>query len=169
MKKFLVFLAGLLFIFLVLAGLSLLLPSKVSLTKSIGIEASSGEVFQKLEDFRSWSRWFPPMQDSLLLIDYSMVPRRVLIKDNTGKELMLEKLSQTKDTINIAVISKTSSKIAYQFIIISKDSTNTQLVLNVNTRFKWYPWEKVKGVFSDKIAGHVYQRALYQLKRLLEE
>ena len=151
-----------------IAGLSLLLPAKMSLTKSIGISAPIEEVNKKLEDFTSWPAWFPPMEDRTLKIVYGTSPATAIIRDDSGKELTLERLETTGDTINIALRSKSASGVIYQFILIPQSSSNTQVVFNINTTFKWYPWEKIKGVFSDKIAGPVYQKALIQLKRSVE-
>ena len=168
MRKVLVFMVSAVILFLFITGLSLLLPAKMSLTKSIGIRATPAEVYQKLDDFKSWPAWFPPMEDSTLQIHYGASPASAFIKDDGGKELTLERLEAAGDTINIALRSKSASRVIYQFILIPQSPSNTQVVFNVNTTFKWYPWEKVKGVFSDKIAGPVYQKALIQLKALLE-
>jgi hypothetical protein len=39
----------------------------------------------------------------------------------------------------------------------------------VNTYFKWYPWEKIKGIFLDKISGPQYESALVRLKEFAEK
>ena len=168
MRKGIVFVLSMVIIFLMIAGLSLLLPAKMSLTKSIGISAPAEEVYKKLEDFKSWPAWFPPMEDSSLKIVYSTSPATAIISDNSGKELTLKRLATTGDTINIALSSKSASGVTYQFILIKQSVSNTQVIFNINTTFKWYPWEKIKGVFSDKIAGPVYQKAVIQLKRSVE-
>jgi hypothetical protein len=33
---------------------------------------------------------------------------------------------------------------------------------------KWYPWEKAKGIFLDKVSGPQYEAALANLKKAVE-
>ena len=169
MRKIIFITIGFLFILGMLSVLSLLLPSKVSVTKSVGINAPIAEVYKYVNDFQKWPEWFLPMEeDSSVQITYGSDNSSVTLKDAKGIELVFEKLPSTADTINIALNSKSSSDVFYQFMLISQNAENTQIVLNVNTYFKWYPWERIKGMFLDKMTGPMYQKSLLQLERKIE-
>ena len=152
-----------------LSLLSLLLPSKVSVTKSVGINAPYSEVYTYVNDFQKWPEWFLPMEeDSSVQITYKNDHSSVTLKDAKGVELIFEKIPSTADTINIALKSKSSADVFYQFILIPQSAQKTQIVFNINTYFKWYPWERIKGMFLDKMTGPMYQKSLYQLEKKVE-
>ena len=146
--------------------LSLLLPSKVSVTKSVGINAPYTEVYKYINNFQKWSEWFLPMEDSSVHITYG--DAFVTLQDTKGKIITFEKMPSTIDTLNIALKSKSSTHVFYQFLLIPQNAENTQLVFNINTDFNWYPWEKIKGMFLDKMTGPMYQKSLYQLEKKVE-
>lgn len=168
MRKIIFITLGFLFILGMLSLLSLLLPSKITITKSVGVNASSAEVHDYINDLRKWPEWFLPMEDSTMNIIYTDGDASVTIKDTKGKEIRLDKLASTSDTINVALRSPAATEVNYQFLLIPQNEYNTQIVLNVNTYFKWYPWEKIKGVFLDKMSGPMYQKSMYQLEKAID-
>jgi hypothetical protein len=168
MRKIIFVALGFIFILGMLSLLSLLLPSKISVTKSVGINAPSSEVYTYVNDFKKWPEWFLPMEDSSVHITYGEGNASVTLKDDKGIDLVLEKLPSTTDTIYVALKSKSSSDVVYQFILIPQNAENTQIIFNINTYFKWYPWEKIRGLFLDKMTGPMYQKSLYQLEKKVE-
>ena len=168
MRKIIFVTIGFLVILGMLSLLSLLLPSKITITKSVGVNVPSAEVHEYIDDLRKWPEWFLPMEDSSLNISYTDGNASVTIKDNKGKEMKLEKMPSTMDTINIALRTPSPTEVNYQIILIPKNEYNTQIVFNVNTNFKWYPWEKMRGIFLDKMSGPMYQKSMYQLEKAVE-
>lgn len=169
MRKLIFVAIGFLLILTMLSLLSLLLPSKISVTKSVGINAPISEVNTYVKDFKKWPEWFLPMEDSSLQITYDHNDSSVILKDTKGKEIIFEKLPSSTDTLNFALKSKSSADVFYQFILIPQNTENTQIVFNINTYFKWYPWEKIKGMFLDKMTGPMYQKSLFQLEKAVEK
>ena len=86
-----------------------------------------------------------------------------------GKKIDFDLTYYSKNNLIVAFKSRSSTKIFYQFLLIPHLSGKMQLTLNVNAVFKWYPWEKIKGVFLDKISGPQYEAALSNLKTLVEK
>lgn len=168
MRKIIFIGLGFLFILGMLALLSLLLPSKITITKSVGVNVPSADVHEYMSNLRNWPEWFLPMEDSSMNITYGDGNLFVTIRDNKGKEMKLEKMPSTTDTINFALITPSATRVFYQVILIAQNEYNTQVVFNVNTYFKWYPWEKVKGIFLDKMSGPMYQKSMYQLEKAIE-
>lgn len=168
MRKIIFVTLGFVFILGMLALLSLLLPSKITITKSVGVNVPSAEVHEYVNDLRKWPEWFLPMEDSSMNITYTDGDASVTIRDNKGKEMKLEKMPSTIDTVNFALRTPSATRVFYQVILIPQNEYNTQIVFNVNTYFKWYPWEKIKGVFLDKMSGPMYQKSMYQLEKAIE-
>ena len=158
-------------ILILLAGF--LLPSKVSISKTALVNASPSRVDSQLVDFDHWKNWFPPLQGE----NVSMVklPARsgainsVSLSDGQGKKLELDLLESKKDTILVVLTSMASAKVNYQFILTNHNNAQTQITWNVNTDLGWYPWDKVRGIFLDKISGPQYEAALANLKKTLEK
>ena len=47
--------------------------------------------------------------------------------------------------------------------------TGTQVEWKSVVKLKWYPWEKMYGIFVDKLTGPGYEAALNGLKNYLEQ
>jgi predicted PurR-regulated permease PerM len=172
MRYAIVFIFSIVIIILIaLAGL--LLPSKVTITKSVLINAPSQKIKKQVNDFSNWKNWYPAFQDSTIIVTNNILKRNTLqsvsLKDNNGKQIDLDLVVSSDDTIEVAVGSPSSTKVFYQFLLIPHLSGKTQFTLNVNTYFKWYPWEKIKGIFLDKISGPQYESALNKLKEFVEK
>ena len=168
MRKIIFVTLGFIFILGMLSLLSLLLPSKITITKSVRVNAPLADVHKYMSDLRKWPEWFLPMEDSSMNITYTVIVASVTIRDIKGKEMTLEKMPSAIDTVNFALRTPSATQVFYQVILVPQTEYNTQIVFNVNTYFKWYPWEKIKGVFLDKMSGPMYQKSMYQLEKAIE-
>ncbi len=152
---------------------SFLLPSKVTLSKSILIRASQMRVNREIQDFSNWKNWYPAFQnEKVSVIKNSTKPgviNSVSITDEKGKRLDLDLIKSKPDTIVIDLVSNSSTKVNYQFILSTNRDGQTQITWNVNASSRWYPWEKIKGIFLDKISGPQYEAALIDLKKASEK
>lgn len=167
MRSLIIFFISLVAFSLVIFVLALLLPSSVGVTRTVIIKAPKEKISEQIGNFSNWQNWYPPMQDkSVGLVEKS--DDEALLKDSLGREIVLKMNKSTSDTINVAFESLSSSKIVYQFIFMSKNADSTHVALNVHTTFKWYPWQKLKGIVLDKMTGPMYEEMLENLKREVE-
>jgi len=170
--RFVGFMLSLVIIFIVLFLSGLLLPSKVTISKSVLINATSTEVKREVLEFDHWKNWYPAFKNENVSIKDNPASVKVIhsvsLKDNKGKELRLDLIKSKADTIEIHLESASSTKVNYQFIITHHGDGQTQLTWNVNTFMPWYPWEKIKGIFLDKVSGPQYEEALIKLKKSVE-
>ena len=170
--RFLRFIVSILIIFIIIFLVSLLLPSKVTVSKSVLINSSEAHVGKEIQDFHNWKNWYPTFQgENIIVINNPSKPgtiNSVSLKDNRGKELKFDLIKSKADTIEIELENQSSTKIDYQFILTTHSDGQTQLTWNVNTTMKWYPWEKAKGIFLDKVSGPQYEAALINLKKSVE-
>lgn len=173
MRSFFVFFFNIVVILILIAFGGLLLPSKVTVTKSVLINASPKKAAAQINDFDNWATWYPALQNKKVSVTGNTPKTNVLqsiaLKDDNGKQIDLHLIQSSPDSINIEVKSQSSTKVFYQFLLIPHDNGKTQLTLNVNAYFEWYPWEKVKGIFLDKISGPQYESALLKLKEAAEK
>lgn len=149
---------------------SLLIPSHVAVTRATNINASASKIQQELSDLSKWKNWYPPIKNdpSVNLGSANDNGHPVLIitrKD--GKEMQLSLLSTDSGSIKVQLDIKDENPVTYDFLI---DNINGQprVVLHAGTVLKWYPWEKVYGMFLDKLTGPAYETALQNLKEYLE-
>ena len=164
--RFIIFLAVVFFfIFLV----SLLLPSKVTITKSVLISAPIEKVQNQLTHFKQWENWHPAFKDEdVAIIKDSSKPNSVILRSRKGKSINLTLVRSMPYAISVNLHSSSSSKVAYEFILTPKINNKIQLTWNINTQLGWYPWNRISGIFLDKISGVQYESALADLKKTVE-
>jgi len=167
------FVFSLIIIIVVFGLLTLLLPAKVTVAKSVLINAPAEAVRNEIVDFRNWKNWYPAFEDDKMQmhIDSSKSGKApsLTLKDGKGKEMLFYFTETKKDTIQINVSSSTSGKVNYQFILTPHADAQTQITWNVNLFMKWYPWEKIKGIFLDKVSGPQFEFSLNKMKTFLEK
>ncbi|MDQ6890743.1 MAG: hypothetical protein M3Z56_10760 [Bacteroidota bacterium] len=150
-------------------GITLLLPSKVTVSKSIIINASLRKVAEQIQDFNNWKNWYPAFRnkDISITLDYNLLISSAILKDKKGHEIKFSMNRNQKDTINIELHSNEKT-LTYQFIISTNKENNTQVIWNVNINLGSYPWRKIQGLVMDKINGPEYELALQNLKKATE-
>jgi hypothetical protein len=164
-SRFIIFLV-VVFVFIFL--MSLLLPSKVSITKSVLINASIEKVQNQLIHFDQWKNWYPAFKDGNVTIKNSSDSNSAILENKRGTSIKLTLLQSEPYIINVDVHSSTSGKVAYEFILTPKADNKIQLTWNINARLGWYPWNRIWGIFLDKVSGSQYELALEDLKKIAE-
>ena len=167
--RFIIFLlAVFIFIFLI----SLLLPSKVTVSKSVNIIASEAKVKNQIINFEEWKNWYPAFKDENISVIKNPPTENhlpsVTLKDKKGKSITLDFIDTSKQTININLQSSSSTEVNYQFILTPKINNQIQLTWNVNTNLGWLPWKKIEGILLDKFSGSQYEAALDNLRKAAE-
>ena len=171
--RFVRFAISILVIFIIIFLLSLLLPSKVTVTKSILVSAPLAKVSADIQNLDSWKHWYPAFENKQVNLvnnpSKTGIISSVSFDNGNGKQLKLDLLESKQDTINIIIENQSSTKVGYQFILIPHTGGQTQIAWNVNTTLGWFPWEKAKGIFLDKMSGPQYEAALVNLKKDIEK
>lgn len=170
--KILRFLIFLLSVLIIIFLISLLLPSKVTVAKSVEINASNEKIKRRITNFQEWKNWYPAFKDENISIIRNPPVKNVLssvtLKDVNGKTVGLNLVDTNKQVINIELISSSSTRVNYQFVLIPKINNQTQLTWNVNLDLGWLPWKKIEGILLDRFSGPQYQEALENLKKEAE-
>ncbi|MDE3181822.1 MAG: SRPBCC family protein [Bacteroidota bacterium] len=167
--RFIIFLLG---VFIIIFLLALLLPSKVTVAKSVDINASHDKIKNQIANFEQWKNWYPAFKDENITIvknpSKENIISSVTLKDKEGKTILLNLVDTSNNKINIDVESASSTKVDYTFLLIPKLNNQTQLTWDVNINLGWYPWKRIEGILFDKFSGSQYEAALDDLRKAAE-
>src|SRR5665213_1108853 len=167
--RFIIFIVS---VFIIIFLLALLLPTKVTVPKSVDINASRNKVKNLITNFDEWKNWYPAFKDSNSTITQNPPSKNFLssvsLKDNKGKNITLNLVDTSGNKIIVDVESGSSTKVNYLFLFIPKENNQTQLTWDVNIDLGWYPWKRIEGIFFDKFSGTQYASALDDLRKAAE-
>ena len=168
--RFAIFILG---IFLIIFLLSLLLPSTVTISKSVDINAPQQSIKRQITDFGQWKNWYPAFRNESFSINKNQTPpgflSSITLRDSLGKWLTILVRDTSKQTINVNLHSPSALDIDYEFVLIHKLSNQTQLTWNVIIHLGWLPWNKFEGIVLDKFSGEQYENALDNIKSAAEK
>lgn len=158
-----------LFVFsIILLLISLLLPSRVNVSKSVLVHASHRNVLTAVLQIEDWKNWNPILQDST--IKYTIQPHYAewVSKDGVLNSIKLEQL--TADSINMIIFSENKQVFSSGFTVVTHqtDSLFTKVEWWISEDIKWYPWEKFYGLFSESFRDAYMENSLQMLKRYVE-
>ncbi len=149
---------------------TLFLPSKVTVSKSVYINAPESKVVQQIDKFKNWKNWNPDFQaKNISVIIPDSDSSRVILSDERERKFSMKMIKYGPENIGIILSSENKTPVTYQFIFSNKNTGKTLLTWNVNTTLPWYPWKKITGIFLDKIAGPQYETVLQNLKSVVEQ
>ena len=167
--RFIIFLLA---VFIIIFLLALLLPSKVTVAKSVEVNASHDQVKKEIVDFAEWEKWYPAFKDQNITVIKNPSAKNILssvtLKDKEGKSILLNLIDTANNKIDIDVESTSSTKVQYEFLLIPKMNNQTQVTWDVNIDLGWYPWKRIEGILFDKFSGSQYESALDDLRKAAE-
>lgn len=167
--RFVIFIVS---VFIIIFLLALLLPSKVTVPKSVDINASHARVKNQIINFENWKNWYPAFKNENITIirnpPSKYIISSVTLNNNKGKDIVLNMVDTSGSKIIVDVESGSSTKVNYLFLLIPKENNQTQLTWDVNIDLGWYPWKRIEGIFFDKFSGAQYESALDNLRKAAE-
>ncbi len=168
-KGFLLALAGL---FIMITLLSLLIPSKVTVSRGVEMNAGAKKIFTEISVLKNWKHWHPVFKNDSVNIIYgpdSTGLNSYCEWETKGKKNKLVVTVQTENQITIALQREGENEVINTLSILPlAESNNVQVEWRALTRLKWYPWEKFYGIFIEKVTGQGYEDALNSLKTFVE-
>ena len=159
-------------VFIVIFLLAFLLPSKVTVAKSVEVNASHDAVKNEIVNFDKWNKWYPAFKDENITVIKNPSTKNIIssvtLKDKEGKTILLKLADTANNKITINVESASSTQVQYEFLLIPKLNNQTQVTWDVNINLGWYPWKRIEGIFFDKFSGSQYESALDDLRKAAE-
>jgi Polyketide cyclase / dehydrase and lipid transport len=171
MRAISVFIISVITIMFFFSMITLLLPSRVTVSKSIIINASVTEVAKEIEDFENWKKWYPAFQNEDIIVSTLQKGGSsfVTVTGEKGKKFSMTMIHARPGNINILLSEGNKNQVTYEFLLSPGKTSTTLLTWNVKTTLRWYPWKKITGIFLDKIYGPQYQEVLQNLKISVEK
>ena len=167
-KGFLFVLIGL---FIVISLFSLLIPSRVIVTKGVVINTNSTKVFTELRDLKNWQHWLPVFKTDSVRLNCSTGEglNSFCEWESGGKINKFRMDSLTSDKVEVTLMQQEENDVVNTIRIFPlADSNTVQVEWRAITKLKWYPWEKFHGLFIEKMSGDSYDDALKSLKDYVE-
>lgn len=152
------------FFFLLITGISLLIPSHVRISKATDINASKDSVLLQINNAANWKNWYPGA-DTLELLRIEGVVKGII----TGELQGIIITSANDSTVTAGNAGQRSGRGEMGWNIIrsgSKGPVTVQWYMDFH--FRWYPWEKFSSLLLEKRYGVVMEQGLDKLKKFLE-
>lgn len=152
-----------LFLFILVTGISLFIPSHVRISRAINVGAPPAAVMPTLENPVRWKEWYPGVDSAALYYENGVAKGvnlspdgkvRLVLRGKKGNEVITEFRSSMRPVVNgWNVISHPGS-----------DSTTVQWYMDFHLR--WYPWEKFTSIMFDRWYGPKMEKGLENIRNL---
>ena len=144
---------GILLLFLVSLGVSLLIPSEIKISKAIDIRAEKDSVYKLLVNKENWPLWNPLFSDNNL---------------GNNKRIAVTPIT-LNDSILLFRLDQAGRKPVFNGWHLYKGAANGITVQwYMDFTLKWYPWEKLKSLFFENTFGEIMEQGLKNLKTRVE-
>lgn len=154
-------------LFLVMTLISLLMPSRITLVRSVMISASPELIKNQISDPGNWKNWFPPVKNDTAAFTVSA---NEILANRGDKKFIIRRMNDTPGILHFVMLTSGQPDIHYRFFFNQpKVMEGVDVHWQVQTRLRWYPWEKFSGIFFNETAGSGYEQALQMLKDYCEK
>jgi hypothetical protein len=141
------------FLFLLWTGISLLIPSRVRISRATNIDAPPQRLLALVNDSSQWRTWHPWFADS-----------------NTTASSVRFIYQERSDTQTIVLLQHPGVRDLQQAFRIYRlggsDSITVQWYSDFHLR--WYPWEKFSSLFFEQTYGSMMETGIRNLKERAE-
>jgi hypothetical protein len=152
------FLLSILVLFLMLTGIGLFLPGKVTVSRAVDIQAPRTTIHALLADPSRWKTWFPGADSLPLVIKDG---RAIGIKTPNGNLLSI--YAQTDSTIEVQGLQTASVEGNMGFRLFGQGPITVQWYMNF--QFDWYPWERFSSLLLENKFGLLMEQGLQKLQQ----
>ena len=151
--------------------ITVFLPSHITISKWVTINANGNAVAAQVNNFNNWKNWYPAFQNKEITVNISEQNKKSVatLTNKNQKKVKLSLLKSSPENITVFVSEENGNSKTYQFVLSPNGSGQTQITWNVNMQLGWYPWRKFAGIFLDKVTGPQYEAALQNLKIAAEK
>jgi len=167
------FLSILLVLVLILLIISFFLPDKVTVERSMVINAPSQEIFEKINTMRAWQEWSPWFEQDPTMETEFFGPGAGI---GSGYKWTSRKLGNGQITITesipyrligLELIFDQHGKSETGFIL-QPTREGTLVIWSMDTEMGWNPISRYFGLFMDLMLGSEFQKGLQNLARAVE-
>jgi hypothetical protein len=149
-------------LFLVIFLLSLLIPSKMRVSRAINIEAPRDSVLKYLVDLREWKKW------NILTNNPQLTGVNYSASAFSSDQMSISLVSYDSLQVLTHWNRKGQDTVRGGYSLTSAGST-TVVQAYFDFKVKWYPWEKFGSIVFDNEIGPPLEASLEQLKKVCTE
>lgn len=154
------------FLFLLITGFSLFIPSHIRISKAINIRADKNTVMSQIRDVEKWSNWYPGLDSATIIYEQGKATGVTLGEDKKASLLIT---TITEGEVNATFNTKKLKPVMNVWRIIEtpgQDSVILQWYMDFHLR--WYPWEKFSSLVLESSYGSKMEQGLTRLKNVLQ-
>lgn len=140
------------FIFIIVTLISLLIPSRIRISRATNLPNQRDSIFSLLKNEQLWH---PAYRDSATSLQMSSLQKTITAQSDSTFVYTLQKQGRKPVTNGWQVYGKPSS-----------DSLTLQWYMDF--RLGWYPWEKFSSLFYERTYGAMMETGLANLKKLMQ-
>lgn len=166
MRLFRLLLISVIILFVVVAGMSLFIPSHVRISRAVNLKADSERVLGKVNDPVQWKSWYPGLDSSRLLYEKGKLEG---VYFTSAPEPYLRLREKKADEVIAEFGGARMNPVVNGWKVITHpgaDSSVLQWYMDFNLR--WYPWEKFASLLLEKSYGPKMEEGLNNLKKQVE-
>lgn len=148
-------------LFLIVLGITSLIPSHVRISRAVNMHASQEDIIGRVLNIEDWQGW----NELLKGIPPSKIQYR--IQQLNTDSLSIKIIHATADTVKTVWKSHSGREIAGVFTFQGAgEVTIVQWYFDFHLR--WYPWEKFASINFDRQWGPQMEKSLSNLKNIVE-
>ncbi|GAA4732752.1 hypothetical protein [Flavisolibacter ginsenosidimutans] len=140
------------FIFIIVTLISLLIPSRIRISRATNLPNQRDSIFSLL---KNEPLWHPAYRDSAASLQMRSLQKTITSQSDSTFVYTLQKQGRKPVTNGWQVYGKPSS-----------DSLTLQWYMDF--RLGWYPWEKFSSLFYERTYGAMMETGLANLKKLMQ-
>jgi hypothetical protein len=137
----------------IITAMSLLIPSRVRISRATNISDPSDSVFYLIRNREQWPRWHPAFQQQNI----------VALLQQHGIQVTPLLQTDTLVTVRWQQAGKPPVLNGWQLHrFTASDSATLQWYMDF--QLKWYPWQKFSSLFYEKTYGAMMEQGLQNIK-----
>jgi hypothetical protein len=162
-------LLSVIFLFLLITGISLFIPSHLRISKAINIRANRDSIMDQIKDASKWKTWYPGLDSTKPFYVKGEMKGVVFDDKDPVHPVYISITGESENEITAQFISKKMNPVINGWKTISfpnNDSVVLQWYMDFHLR--WYPWEKFSSLVLERSYGSKMQQGLTNLKKLMQ-
>ncbi|MBN8876075.1 MAG: SRPBCC family protein [Sphingobacteriales bacterium] len=157
------------FLFTVVWLISLLIPSRVRISRAVNIHANKDSILSMVKDPMHWKEWYPGLDSSKPLYVEGRLKGAILSDKDPQHPVYLELEKETADEVTALFVGGRIKPVVNTWKTISyahSDSLTLQWYMDFQLR--WYPWEKFASLLLEKSYGPPMEKGLSDIKKSVQ-
>ena len=156
-------------LFLLITGMSLLIPSHVRISKAINIKADKDSIMAQIKYPVRWKNWYPGIDTAKLFYEAGEVKGVILDDKDPLHPIYLVITKAEPGEVTAQFITSKMRPVVNGWKTISystPDSVTLQWYMDFHLR--WYPWEKFRSLLLEGAYGSKMEKGLTNLRNVIQ-